>query len=55
MIAKCDRIARHRLILALILICAAIAFTVMFEQAGSSMNQFSEPEPSAYPTTASGP
>jgi len=42
MIAKCDRVARHRLILALILICAAIAFTVMFEQAGSSMNQFSE-------------
>jgi len=42
MVAKCDRTARHRLILALILICAAIAFTVMFEQAGSSMNQFSE-------------
>ena len=42
MVAKCDRVARDRLILALILIAAAIAFTVMFEQAGSSMNQFSE-------------
>ncbi len=42
MAVKCDRVARDRLILALILIAAAIAFTVMFEQAGSSMNQFSE-------------
>ena len=40
--AKCDRVARDRLLLALVLIAAAIAFIIMFEQAGSSMNQFSE-------------
>jgi proton-dependent oligopeptide transporter, POT family len=39
---KLDRIERHRLILALILIIASVVFWTLFEQAGSSLNQFAE-------------
>ena len=42
MVKKCDRVERHRLILALILIIASIVFFTLFEQAGSSLNQFAE-------------
>jgi len=42
MATQADKVVRERLILALSLITAAIVFTVMFEQAGSSLNQFSE-------------
>jgi POT family proton-dependent oligopeptide transporter len=42
MLARSDRVARDRLILALILIIASIVFFTLFEQAGSSLNQFAE-------------
>lgn len=42
MIAKLDRIARDRMILALVLIVASIVFWTLFEQAGSSLSQFAE-------------
>lgn len=42
MAAKCDRVVRDRLMLALILIVASIVFFTLFEQAGSSLNQFAE-------------
>jgi POT family proton-dependent oligopeptide transporter len=42
MIAKLDRIARDRMILALVLIVASIVFFTVFEQAGSSLSQFAE-------------
>jgi POT family proton-dependent oligopeptide transporter len=42
MAAKLDRVQRHRLILAIILILGAVVFWTLFEQAGSSLNQFAE-------------
>jgi POT family proton-dependent oligopeptide transporter len=42
MATKCDRVMRDRLILAVVLILASIVFFTLFEQAGSSLNQFSE-------------
>jgi POT family proton-dependent oligopeptide transporter len=42
MAAKCTRIERDRMILALILIAASVIFWTMFEQAGSSLNQFAD-------------
>jgi POT family proton-dependent oligopeptide transporter len=42
MIRKLDKIERDRLVLALILIAAAVVFWTLFEQAGSSLNQFAE-------------
>jgi POT family proton-dependent oligopeptide transporter len=42
MVARCERVVRDRLILALVLIIASIVFFTLFEQAGSSMNQFAE-------------
>ncbi|HLI64725.1 MAG TPA: peptide MFS transporter [Caulobacteraceae bacterium] len=39
---RMDKIARERLMLAMVLIVASIAFFTLFEQAGSSMNQFAE-------------
>jgi POT family proton-dependent oligopeptide transporter len=42
MITKLNAVARDRLILALVLIIASIVFFTLFEQAGSSMNQFAE-------------
>jgi len=40
MATRCTRIERDRMILALILIAASVIFWTMFEQAGSSLNQF---------------
>ncbi len=42
MTVKCDKVARERLLLALVLISASIVFFVLFNQAGSSLNQFAE-------------
>jgi POT family proton-dependent oligopeptide transporter len=42
MAVKCDKAGRERLILALVLISASIVFFVLFNQAGSSLNQFAE-------------
>ena len=42
MLFKMDRIARHRMILALVLIVCSIMFWTLFEQAGSSLSQFAE-------------
>jgi POT family proton-dependent oligopeptide transporter len=42
MAAKCDKIVRERMTLALILIAASVVFWTLFEQAGSSLNQFAE-------------
>jgi proton-dependent oligopeptide transporter, POT family len=42
MATKCDKVMRDRLILAVVLIIASIVFFTLFEQAGSSLNQFSE-------------
>ncbi len=41
-IRKLDKIERDRLVLALVLIFASIVFFALFEQAGSSLNQFAE-------------
>jgi len=40
--ARVGKVARERLMLALVLIVASIVFFTLFEQAGSSLNQFSE-------------
>ena len=42
MARKCDRIERDRLLLALVLIFASVVFFTLFEQAGSSLNQFAQ-------------
>jgi POT family proton-dependent oligopeptide transporter len=42
MIAKCTRVERERLGLALILIFGAVLFWTLFEQAGSSLNLFAQ-------------
>jgi POT family proton-dependent oligopeptide transporter len=42
MTVKCDKVARERLLLALVLIFASIVFFILFNQAGSSLNQFAE-------------
>ena len=42
MVAKCSKVERDRLGLALVLIAASVVFWTLFEQAGSSMNQFAE-------------
>jgi POT family proton-dependent oligopeptide transporter len=42
MVAKCDKVERDRLLLALTLIAASVVFWTLFEQAGSSLNQFAE-------------
>ena len=39
---RSDKVVRDRLILALVLIAASIVFFTLFEQAGSSLNQFAE-------------
>jgi POT family proton-dependent oligopeptide transporter len=41
-VRKLDKIERGRLILAIVLIFASIVFFALFEQAGSSLNQFAE-------------
>jgi proton-dependent oligopeptide transporter, POT family len=40
LIFKCDRIARERMMLALVLIFGAVVFFTLFEQAGTSLNLF---------------
>ncbi len=42
MIARCDRVARQRLGLALVLILGSMVFWTLFEQAGSSLNLFAD-------------
>ena len=42
MVTKFGKVERDRVILALVLIAAAVVFWTMFEQAGSSLNQFAE-------------
>ena len=42
MVTKLTKIERDRLILALILIASSVVFWTLFEQAGSSLNQFAE-------------
>lgn len=42
MAAKCTRVERERLLLALVLLCGCIVFFALYEQAGSSLNQFAE-------------
>jgi POT family proton-dependent oligopeptide transporter len=42
MVRKLDKVDRDRLILALVLIFASVVFWSLFEQAGSSLNQFAE-------------
>ena len=42
MAKNCTSVERQRIILALILIAASVLFWTLFEQAGSSMNQFAE-------------
>jgi POT family proton-dependent oligopeptide transporter len=39
-LAKCDRIERERMMLALVLIFGAVVFFTLFEQAGTSLNLF---------------
>jgi len=40
--AKCDKVARERLLLALVLIAGSIVFFTLFEQAATSLNLFAE-------------
>ncbi len=40
--AKCDKVARERLFLALVLIAGSIVFFTLFEQAATSLNLFAE-------------
>jgi POT family proton-dependent oligopeptide transporter len=40
MATKCDKVERERMMLALVLIAASVVFWTLFEQAGSSLNQF---------------
>ena len=42
MVTKCDRVERDRLMLALVLIVGSVVFFTLFEQAGTSLNQFAE-------------
>jgi POT family proton-dependent oligopeptide transporter len=42
MAAKCNSVQRQRLTLALVLIVGWMVFEILFEQAGSSLNQFAE-------------
>jgi POT family proton-dependent oligopeptide transporter len=41
-IAKCDKVERERMLLALVLIFGAVIFFTLFEQAGSSLNLFAD-------------
>jgi POT family proton-dependent oligopeptide transporter len=42
MVTQCDRIARERMMLAIVLILASVVFWALYEQGGSSLNQFAE-------------
>ncbi|MBX3478110.1 MAG: oligopeptide:H+ symporter [Brevundimonas sp.] len=39
---KCDRVARERMMLAMVLVFGSVIFFTLFEQAGSSLNLFAE-------------
>jgi len=42
MVRKCTKVERERMTLALMLVAASVVFWTLFEQAGSSLNQFAE-------------
>jgi POT family proton-dependent oligopeptide transporter len=42
MVTKCTKVERERMTLALVLIAASVVFWTLFEQAGSSLNQFAD-------------
>jgi POT family proton-dependent oligopeptide transporter len=42
MVRRCTRVERERMLLALVLVAASVVFWTLFEQAGSSLNQFAE-------------
>jgi POT family proton-dependent oligopeptide transporter len=42
MATRCDRVQRQRLLLAMVLLVGCIVFFALYEQAGSSLNQFTE-------------
>ena len=42
MVTQCAKVERDRMLLALVLIAASVVFWTLFEQAGSSLNQFAE-------------
>jgi len=42
MVTKCDKAQRERMMLALVLILASVVFWALYEQGGSSLNQFAE-------------
>ena len=42
MVAKCTKVERDRMLLALVLIFGAVVFFTLFEQAGSSLNLFAD-------------
>ncbi|HEX7944243.1 MAG TPA: peptide MFS transporter [Phenylobacterium sp.] len=42
MVTKCTKEERERMMLALVLVAGAVVFWTLFEQAGSSLNQFAE-------------
>jgi POT family proton-dependent oligopeptide transporter len=42
MVAKCTKVERDRMMLALVLIAGAVVFFTLFEQAGSSLNLFAD-------------
>jgi POT family proton-dependent oligopeptide transporter len=57
MVRRCTRVERQRLGLALVLIASSVVFWTLFEQAGSSLNQFAErntvlPQDGLYTITA---
>jgi POT family proton-dependent oligopeptide transporter len=42
MVTQCDRVERERMMLALVLIVGSVVFWALYEQGGSSLNQFAE-------------
>ena len=42
MITKCEKVARERMLLAIVLILGSVVFWALYEQGGSSLNQFAE-------------
>ncbi|WP_421730509.1 peptide MFS transporter [Brevundimonas sp.] len=42
MVVKCDKVARERMMLAMVLVFGSAVFFTLFEQAGSSLNLFAE-------------
>jgi POT family proton-dependent oligopeptide transporter len=42
MVTKCTKVERERMLLALVLIASSVVFWALYEQGGSSLNQFAE-------------